>query len=52
MLDLRTIGVLQTECDFPERYTRFRNEKWPEEGDVLQTGGACIMARIRYYRVL
>ena len=49
MLDLRKIGgVLQTGCDFPQRYARFENERWPEEGDALQTGGVRITARIRY----
>ncbi len=47
ILDLRKIGsVLQTECDFPWHYTRFENERWPEEGDGLPTGGAGITARI------
>ena len=29
-------------------YTRLNNEIWPEEGDVLQTGCACITVRIQY----
>ena len=41
-------GSLQTGCNFPKYYTRLQNERWPVEGDVLQTGGACITARIRY----
>ena len=49
ILDLRKIGgVLQIGCDFPLRYTKFENERWPEEGDVLETGGVRITARIRY----
>ena len=40
--------MLQTGCDFPQHYTRFENERWPEEEDALQTGGAGITARIWY----
>ena len=40
--------ALQTECDFPYRYTRFEIERCPEEGDALQTEGARITARIQY----
>ena len=47
ILDLRQIGVvLQTGCKFPSSYTRLHNERWPEEGDALQTGSARITERI------
>ncbi len=45
MLDLRKIGgALQTKCVF-------KNERWPGEGDMLQTGDARITARIRFVAV-
>ena len=43
VLDLRKIGgALQTECVFPQRYTRFENERRPKQGGELQTGGVCV----------
>ncbi len=48
MLDLgKTGGVLQTECDFLQSYTKFETETRPKQGDALQTGGARITERIR-----
>ena len=44
MLDLRKIGdALQTGCNF-----LYYNERWPEDGDALQTSGVRITARIQY----
>ena len=46
MLDLRKIGgALQTECDFPQSYTKFEIETGPKQGDGLQTRGARISVR-------
>ena len=41
-------GALLSECVFPQSYTRFENKRWPEEGDVSQTGGARITESILY----